>query len=168
MSENNNNKELNKKSRYKIIHHFAQKISCDVHNGLNTFAENKGKKTKTGVKVDINVTKISTSQEKSTYQIKILLTVAASNDDEKEIYRVSCIYFILIEIDDTLTDDQKSKIVMVDVPHKMFPFLNVIASNLIRDSGCGSIMIDTIDFEDLYNNQKNKPKIYHNESANNN
>lgn len=148
---NNNQPKIN----YKILHHFAHKLSCEVKNGLNTFIDNKGKQAKTGVKVDINVMKMSPGAEnKNVYEVKIILNVS-SNTEDTTLYETNCIYSVLTEIIVDLNDEQQKRVVMVDIPYKMFPVVSVMVSNMIRDAGFGAIMIDSIDFADLYNKKNN-------------
>lgn len=158
------NNDVNKKPKHNIVCHFAQKTSCKITNDLSTFLEGRNKQAKTNVRVNINVAKIST--EKPLFEVKIMLDVTA-DIEEKQMYDASFVYIVLADVSEDLTIDQQKKVVMVAVPTQMFPLLAAIATNNLRDCGCGSVIFNNMDFEDLYNKQESSATPVESANANN-
>jgi preprotein translocase subunit SecB len=107
---------------------------------------------KIDISVDINAKKLS---EKL---FEVNLAISSSGMLEKEddkIFVIECVYAGIFEIQND-DESELEKTLLIDCPTVIFPFARRIIAEATRDGGFPPLMIDPIDFEQLYKNKKGK------------
>ena len=105
----------------------------------------------------INIDIKSNQLKKRIIEVEISLNLTPIKDDLDKI-NTKIIYSTLIEINDTISDKKEiEKIILIDVPSKVYPELRKIFIFVFENSGFKDIKISkNVDFENLYNLKKSQ------------
>jgi preprotein translocase subunit SecB len=90
-------------------------------------------------------------QENGPYEVVMKLRVSA-NQDDKTIFLLEMAYggiFIL----ERVPEEAVQPILLIECPRMMFPFVRRIIADLVSDGGLPPLMIEPIDFAQLYRNR---------------
>ncbi|MDR1425730.1 MAG: protein-export chaperone SecB [Rickettsiales bacterium] len=104
------------------------------------------------VTIDINATRI----QNEVFEVEIALSVSAKNDSTS-LFLVELVYagvFTIKKVEDSLVQEN----LFIDCPTMIYPFARRIMSDVVRDANFPSLMLDMIDFEELYNSKKDTIK----------
>ena len=82
------------------------------------------------------------------------MNVAAVRED-KSLYIIDLKYVVLFEIQNQ-TDDIKEAYLLVECPRQLFPFARRIIYDLHADGSLPPLMLDPVNFAELYKNRKQK------------
>jgi len=96
--------------------------------------------------VDLNAARLA---EQDMFEVELKIRVDAKNDD-KPLFLLEVAYagiFRLSNVPDTATQQM---ILLIQAPHMLFPFVRRIVSDVVRDGGMPPLMIEPIDFMQLY------------------
>ena len=105
----------------------------------------------------INIDIKSNQLKERIIEIEISLNLTPIKDDLEKI-NTKIIYSTLIEINDNISDKKEiEKIILIDVPSKVYPELRKIFIFVFENSGFKDIKIsNNVDFENLYNLKKSQ------------
>ena len=105
----------------------------------------------------INIDIKSNQLKERIIEVEISLNLTPTKDDLEKI-NTKIIYSTLIEINDNISDKKKiEKIILIDVPSKVYPELRKIFIFVFENSGFKDIKIsNNVDFENLYNFKKSQ------------
>ena len=105
----------------------------------------------------INIDIKSNQLKERIIEVEISLNLTPIKDDLDKI-NTKIIYSTLIEINDTISDKKEiEKIILIDVPSKVYPELRKIFIFVFENSGFKDIKIsNNVDFENLYNLKKSQ------------
>ena len=136
---------------FKIIGNFIKDMSSETPDA-QTYIFVKDKITKYRLKIDIN----SKAVKKNIVEVNIIIKFV----DQPEILKKShfeITYASIVKIDEKVSDKKEmEKIILCDVPNKIYPNLERIFLNLLTDSGYPGIKFDKkIDFTELYKQRAN-------------
>ena len=103
----------------------------------------------------INIDIKSNQLKERIIEVEISLNLTPIKDDLEKI-NTKIIYSTLIEINDNISDKKEiEKIILIDVPSKVYPELRKIFIFVFENSGFKDIKIsNNIDFQKLYNLKK--------------
>jgi preprotein translocase subunit SecB len=96
--------------------------------------------------VDLNAARLA---EPDMFEVELKIRVDAKNDG-KPLFLLEVAYagiFRLTNVPDTATQQM---ILLIQAPHMLFPFVRRIVSDVVRDGGMPPLMIEPIDFMQLY------------------
>ena len=96
--------------------------------------------------VDLNAARLA---EQDMFEVELKIRVDAKNDG-KALFLLEVAYagiFRLSNVADTATQQM---ILLIQAPHMLFPFVRRIVSDVVRDGGMPPLMIEPIDFMQLY------------------
>tara|TARA_B100000029_G_scaffold308007_1_gene300696 strand:+ start:192 stop:617 length:426 start_codon:yes stop_codon:yes gene_type:complete len=137
---------------YKILAEFIKDISSetpDVESYL--FVKENIKKYKLNISIN------SKPLKNKIIEINTILKFSDPEQNQKKAY-FEIVYTIIVRIiEDKITDKKDlEKIVLCDVPNKIYPNLEKIFLNLLNNSGYPNIKIEKkIDFYELYKSKAN-------------
>ena len=140
------------KENYKILAEFIKDISSetpDVESYL--FVKENIKKYKLNISIN------SKPLKNKIIEINTILKFSDPEQNQKKAY-FEIVYTIIVRIiEDKITDKKDlEKIVLCDVPNKIYPNLEKIFLNLLNNSGYPNIKIEKkIDFYELYKSKAN-------------
>ena len=138
--------------KYKILAEFIKDISSetpDVESYL--FVKENIKKYKLNISIN------SKPLKNKIIEINTILKFSDPEQNQKKAY-FEIVYTIIVRIiEDKITDKKDlEKIVLCDVPNKIYPNLEKIFLNLLNNSGYPNIKIEKkIDFYELYKSKAN-------------
>ena len=96
--------------------------------------------------VDLNASRLS---EKDMFEVELKIRVDAKADG-RALFLLEVAYagvFRLTNVPDIATQQM---ILLIQAPHMLFPFLRRIVADVVRDGGMPPLMIEPIDFLQLY------------------
>ena len=136
---------------YKIIGSFIKDMSSETPD-TPTYIFVKDKITKYKLNIDI------TSKAVKEGIIEVNTTIRFS--DQSEILKKAhfeIIYTSIVRVDEKVSDKKEmEKIILCDVPNKIYPDLERIFLNLLTDSGYPGIKFEKkVDFNELYKQKAN-------------
>ena len=136
---------------YKIISSFIKDMSSETPDA-QTFIFVRDNIPKYRLNIDIN----SKAVRDGIIEVNIILKFA----DQPEVLKKShfeITYTSIVKVDEKVSDKKEmEKIILCDVPNKIYPDLERIFLNLLTDSGYPGIKFDKkIDFTDLYKKKAN-------------
>ncbi len=136
---------------FKIIGSFIKDMSSETPDA-ETYIFVREKISKYRLKIDIN----SKAVKKGIIEVNTILKFM----DNIEVLKRShfeIVYTSIVKVDEKVTDKKEmEKIILCDVPNKIYPDLERIFLNLLTNSGYPGIKIEKkIDFADLYKQRTN-------------
>jgi len=134
-------------SNIKVISQYIKDLSFETPASPDIFLNNYGKPD-IALSIDIDAKKISPEIYEIILKISADATVA-----EKKIFLCEASYAGLFAIKN-IEENMMEQILLIYCPNLLFPFLRKLVSNLTIDSGFPPLMIDPIDFADLYSKRK--------------
>ena len=135
---------------YKIIGKYIKELNFDIPNSKTFFLLSKDI---SNYKINIDI-KSSQSKQNIIEVLTSLSLVPVKDDFEKIATKI--VYASIIELEkDKLTKEEIEKIILVEVPSKIYPELRKIFIFLFENSGFKDVKInETVDFEKLYKMKK--------------
>ena len=135
---------------YKIIGKYIKELNFDIPNPKTFFLLSKDI---SNYKINID---IKSNQIKQNI-IEVLTSLSLSpTKDDFEIIDTKIIYSTIVELEgDKLSKEEMEKIILIEVPNKIYSELRKIFVFLFENSGFKDVKISkTVDFKNLYNMKK--------------
>ncbi|MDC2986632.1 protein-export chaperone SecB [Candidatus Pelagibacter bacterium] len=135
---------------YKIIGKYIKELNFDIPNSKTFFLLSKDI---SNYKINIDI-KSSQSKQNIIEVLTSLSLVPVKDDFEKIDTKI--VYASIIELEkDKLTKEKIEKIILVEVPSRIYPELRKIFIFLFENSGFKDVKInETVNFEKLYRMKK--------------
>jgi len=136
---------------FEIISSFIKDMSCETSD-VQTFLFVKEKISGYQLNIDIN----SKAVKNSIIEVNIILKFADKPEVLKKSY-FEITYTSVVKINEKVIDKKEmEKIILCDVPNKIYPTLEKIFINLLTDSGFPGIKFEKkVDFTELYKQRSN-------------
>lgn len=110
----------------------------------------KDTKPKIDIAIDLNATRL----QKEVFESEMVIHIEAKADnDNKTFFILELVYagiFTIENINENLIQEN----LFIDCPTMIYPFARAIISNTIIGANFPPVMMDIIDFEELYNSKK--------------
>ena len=138
--------------KYKILVKFIKDMSSETPD-LDTYLFVKDNISKYQLNIDIN----SKAIKSKLIEVNTTLRFEDKNPNKKKSY-FEIVYTSIVKIEDHVNDKKDlEKIILCDVPSKIYPDLEKSFLNLIHNSGHPNIKLEKkIDFNELYNQRSNQ------------
>ena len=137
----------------KIISQYIKDLSFENPKGPFPFAK---KEERPAISVTVDVKANATSSD-NIYEVTLSIKVSATHQDN-DVFLIDLIYQGIFEIEN-LTDDIKQAYLLVECPRILFPFARRIIYDLHADGGLPPLLLDTVNFAELYKNRKAQNEI---------
>ena len=136
---------------FKILAEFVKDISSETAD-IQTYIFVKEQISKYHLNIDIN----SKALKNKMIEVNTTLKFDDKELSEKRSY-FEIIYTSIVKIDDIINDKKDlEKIILCDVPNKIYPNLKKAFLDLIHNSGFPEVTFDKeVDFSDLYKQRTN-------------
>ena len=134
-------------SNIKVISQYIKDLSFENPHSPEIFLANQGKPD-IELSIDIDAKKISDE----IYEV-ILKISANATTKEKKIFLCEASYAGLFALQN-IEAEMIEQILLIYCPNLLFPFIRRLIANLTSDSGFPPLMIDPIDFTDLYSKRR--------------
>ncbi|MBO7483680.1 MAG: protein-export chaperone SecB [Alphaproteobacteria bacterium] len=93
--------------------------------------------------------KAAKTQNENLYTLDLTLRMnAKQKETNKSLFLCELVYGTLATVN--VPEEAREAVLMVEIPHLVFPYARAIISNLIREAGLPSLQISPIDFAGLY------------------
>jgi preprotein translocase subunit SecB len=136
---------------YKILGKYIKKLNFDIPNPKTFFLLSKDI---SNYKINIDI-----KSEQIKQNIIEVLTTLTLNPVIKNFEKINTeiIYSTIVELDDVkIKKEEMKRIILIDIPSKIYPELRQIFIFLFENSGFKDVKInETVDFEKLYRFRKN-------------
>ena len=139
------------KENFKIIGSFIKDMSSETPD-TPTFIFVREKISKYNLNIDIN----SKAVKDGVVEVNIILKFSDQPEILKKAY-FEITYTSIVKVDEKVSDKKEmEKIILCDVPNKVYPDLERIFLNLLTDSGYPGIKFGKkVDFTELYKQRAN-------------
>jgi len=136
---------------FKIISSFIKDMSSETPD-VQTFLFVTEKIASYRLNIDIN----SKALKNGIIEVNIILKFTDAPGVSKKSY-FEIVYTTVVKVDEKISDKtEMEKIILCDVPNKVYPNLEKIFINLLIDSGYPGIKFDKkVDFTELYKQRSN-------------
>ena len=137
----------------KIISQYIKDLSFENPKGPFPFVK---KDDRPAISVTVDVKANATSKD-NLYEVILSINVSATHQDNS-IFLIDLTYQGVFEIEN-LTEDIKEPYLLVECPRILFPFARRIIYDLHADGGLPPLLLDTVNFAELYKNRKAQSEI---------
>ena len=100
------------------------------------------------ININIDLKAGKTKNEKAFTMDLALRLNAKTKENDKTLFLCELVYGALVTLD--VPEDAREPVLMVEIPHMIFPYARAIVANAIREAGLPSLQINPIDFSGLY------------------
>ena len=116
---------------------------------------------KSAPEININIDlKAGKTQKEKVYTVDLSLRLnAKTKENDKTLFLCELVYGALVTLDGP--EEAREPMLMVEIPHLIFPYARAIIANTIREAGLPALQISPIDFAGLY-----RAKLAEKEKAN--
>lgn len=126
-----------------ITHQYVKDISFENPNAPESLLSGQ-ELPRIEVNVDVN----ARAAQESRYEVSLRVTASAKQDDAT-IFLVEVIYAGLFVLQN-FPQDQIQAVCLIECPRLLFPYARRIVSDLTRDGGFPPLLLDPIDFAELF------------------
>lgn len=131
----------------KIAKQYIKELSINVPNSPEIFMESNDKPN-IDIAIDIDAKKISD------LAYEVVLQLKATAGEGGRMFEANINYGGMFAFDGNQNVEDTQEVLLVDCPTLLFPFARNILSNITSDAGFSPLMIDPIDFKELYQKRK--------------
>jgi preprotein translocase subunit SecB len=103
-------------------------------------------------KIDINVDVSPQMLSDRTYEVTLSLR-ADAKVGENQAFLVELEFAALVSLGEGLTEEQGQAALFIETPRQIFPFARAIVANITRDGGFPPLVINPIDFRQMFEQQ---------------
>jgi preprotein translocase subunit SecB len=128
---------------------YVKDHSFENPNAPTIFASMRTEKPDLSVSVDVSPTQL----QDTVYEVVLSLR-ASAKVGETTAFLAELDYAAVISLSAGLSDELREQIVMIEVPRHLFPFARAILADDTRDGGFPPLMMNPIDFGQLYLSRK--------------
>ena len=135
---------------YKIIGKYVKELNFNIPNPKTFFLLSKNI---ANYKINIDIKSSQTRQ--NIIEVLTSLSLSTTKDDFEKI-NTKIIYSTIVELEnDSLSKEEIEKIILIEIPNKIYPDLRKIFVFLFENSGFKDVKInETVDFKKLYKLRK--------------
>ena len=98
--------------------------------------------------IDLGVDLQAKRVDQERFEVELKLRVSAKGED-KTLFLLELVYAGVVAIQN-VPEEFLQQMLLIEVPHLLFPFARRVVADTIRDGGMPPLMIEPIDFAGLY------------------
>jgi preprotein translocase subunit SecB len=98
--------------------------------------------------IDLGVDLQAKRHDQDRFEVELKLRVSAKSED-KTLFLLELVYAAFLTIQN-VPEEFLQQMLLIEVPHLIFPFARRVVADTIRDGGMPPLMIEPIDFASLY------------------
>ncbi len=123
---------------------YVKDLSFEVPGAPAIFAEMQGQNPNIPIHVDINAQQL----HENTYEVSLHLKIEARLDDNRPVFIVELVYGGIFTVN--VAPEHVQAMLLIECPRLLFPFARTIIADMTRDGGFPPLMIQPIDFVQLF------------------
>ena len=145
-----------------IINQYIKDLSIELPHSPQIFLK-QSTKPNISISIDIDAKKLindeNKEEDKKIFEVILKISAEAtiasqsennSKQKEEKLFILEISYAGLFQINEE-NSEIIEQILLIYCPNLLFPFLRRIASNIVGDAGLPPLMLEPIDFNELYN-----------------
>ena len=132
-----------------IQNQYIKDLSMEIPHAPQIFKKLKQNNPKVNVEINIEAQKL----EERTFNILLNLRINGDIEQEKA-FILELAYGAVVSLN--ILKEHEEPVLMVEVPHMMFPFARQIVTSTMANAGLPPLMLNPIDFVAMYNTKKAK------------
>lgn len=138
-----------------LVHvQYIKDLSFENPNPLESFGETV--EAQPSISVDIQ----AKAQDLGSASFEVILEIRIdAKRNNKQLFLLELSYGAIIALSNQVKEEEIRPIIMVGVPHVLFPFARKIVADTIGDGGFPPLLLSPVDFEHLYRNQIAEEKV---------
>lgn len=142
-------------AKFNLISQFLKDISFESPNVPELFFKKENTQAKIEIGVDIQIK----GSENNLFMVDLIMKVHSKLEEaDKSIFLIESTYSGLVQLaEDVKDEEEKKRILLIDVPHLLFPSVRGLVARLTTESGFPPFALQPVDFEAMYE-QKNAKK----------
>lgn len=136
---------------FNLISSFLKDFSFESPNVPELFFKQDNGAAKLGMNIDIQIK----GTENNIYMVDLLIKLHSKLEKtEKTIFMIECTYSGLVKVEKTDNEEDLKKILLIQVPNLLFPFVRAFVLRTTGESGFPAFAMQPVDFEAMYEKQK--------------
>jgi preprotein translocase subunit SecB len=128
--------------------HYIKDLSFENPNAPVIYGE-----LQKGPTIDMHIDVASSRVQERVFEVLLKLRVTAKVED-KLAFLVELDMAGLATIGQGVADDERERLLFIEVPRYLFPFARAVIGDMTRDGGFPPLLMNPISFEELYRSQK--------------
>ena len=137
-------------NKFKVNVQYIKDFSFENPNAPKIF-----NKTNRNPEINFDVNVLSSPLGKDLFEVSLSISVKAQSEQEV-LFQLELIYCGVFSALDSKDNEHKQKILLIEAPKLLFPFVRAIISDTTRDGGFMPLILQPIDFEKLYKDKMSK------------
>lgn len=133
-----------------IQNQYIKDLSMEIPHAPQIFKKLQQNAPKVNIEVNIDAQKLI---EEKTFNVLLNVRVNGDVEDEKA-FILELSYGAIVSLN--IPAEHEEPVLMVEVPHMIFPFARQIVSSTMANAGLPPLMLNPIDFVAIYNAKKAK------------
>ena len=107
-------------------------------------------------KIEIAINFNHRNLQENLYEVVLVIKAQAKSMDGNDVslFDVKLAYAGLVTLNNIVDEEQKEAILMIHVPHLLFPYARHALSDVTRDGGFQPLMLEPMDFASLHQQRK--------------
>lgn len=135
-----------------ITAQYIKDLSFENPHILKTLSENKG-----APQININVQVQANGIGEKMFEVSLVVDVKAKHDQETA-FLVELTYAGIFMLE-AVPEDLLKAYLLIECPRLLFPFARKIIADVTQDSGMPPLLLNPIDFSELYYQQQNSENV---------
>lgn len=136
-------------SNIRVIGQYIKDLSFEIPNAPKVFLSQQ-EKPDIALSVDIDAAKIS---EDNIFEVSLKISADATVKKEN-LFLCEVIYSGIFLIEEKIEEEMLEQVLLVYCPNLLFPFIRKVIANNVVDGGFPPLMIDPINFAELYEKRR--------------
>lgn len=132
----------------KVLGQYIKDFSFEIPGAPQIFSQIKTKPD-LNVSIDLDAHKLPDGN----YEVSLKIS-AESKVEDKKFFICEIVYAGIFAITQIEDDNLLEQILLIQCPNLLFPFVRRIITNATSDGGISPLMLDPINFVELYNRRK--------------
>ena len=137
-------------NKFKVNVQYIKDFSFENPNAPKIF-----NKTNRSPEINFDVNVLSSPLGKDLFEVSLSISVKAQSEQEV-LFQLELVYCGVFSILGSKDSKYKQKILLIEAPKLLFPFVRAIISDTTRDGGFMPLILQPIDFEKLYKDKMSK------------
>lgn len=133
---------------------YIKDLSFENPEPLKSFANQNEEQPEINVSVQASAENLGENNFEVTLSTKI-----DAKHKEETMFILELEYSAISTVSESVEEKDVERTVMVDVPYLLFPYVRNIISDITRDGGFPPLHLSPMDFQDLYEKQKQDGEI---------
>ena len=133
---------------FHIIHQYIKDLSFEVPGAPNIFASEAIAEPEVNIEVNTGVDKVGDTE----FAVELMVKADVKTQDGEQIYLLELVYGGVAHISG-FEEEQIAPLVMIEIPRLLFPFARNVISKATGEGGFVPLLLQPIDFVDLYRQQ---------------